>query len=65
MHFALASMTVKYVIKSFLTHGIIQLIGRPNPTLKMILKGVDKCAEAIPTNQPKDHLYLTKMKPNS
>ena len=61
MNAAFATMTVEDVVKSFPTHDIVALTGRPTYlTLKPILKGIDKCAEAIPTNQPKGHLYLTK-----
>ena len=52
--------TVDDMMKSFPTHSIVPVEGRPTyRTLKPIFKSVDKCAESIPSNQPKGHLYLT------
>ena len=52
--------TVDDMIKSFPTHNIVSLEGRPTyRTLNPILKSLDRCAEAIPSQQQKGHLYLT------
>ena len=52
--------TVDDMIKSFPTHNKVSLEGRATyRTLKKILKSLDRCAEAIPSQQQKGHLYLT------
>ena len=52
--------TVDDMMKLFPTHSIVPIEGRPTyQTLKPMFKSVNKCAESIPSNQPKGHLYLT------
>ena len=51
--------TVDEVIKSFPTHNIEEIIGRPTyKQLKKMFKGLKKCAAAIPSTQRKGHFYL-------
>ena len=54
------SATVDDIIKSFPTHNIKAIEGRPSyRTLKPLIKELQKCSEAIPSTQKKGHLYLT------
>ena len=60
-HTAFALMTVEDIVKSFPTHEIEKIEGRPTyAILKPLIKGLNECAEVIPTSQPRGHLYLLK-----
>ena len=51
--------TVEDVIKSFPSHDIQPIEGRPkHATLKPFEKELRKCAEAVPSHQEKGYLYL-------
>ena len=53
------SITVEEVSNSFPTHNIEVIKKRPTySTLKPMMKGLRKCAEAVPSTQKKGHLYL-------
>ena len=52
--------TVKDTVKSFPTHNIKPIKGRPTyHELKVLIKGLHSCSEAIPSHQAKGHLYMT------
>ena len=54
-----SKITVEAVVQSFPTHGIERIEHRPvYATLKPMLKGLRKCAEAIPSTQKNGHAYL-------
>ena len=51
------------MMKSFPTHNIVPIIGRPTyKVLKPLIKGLHTCAKAIPSQQVQGHLYLTTTK---
>ena len=54
-----AKITVDDIRKSFPTHKITKIEGRPTyATLKPMFRELRKCAESIPSTQKKGHLYL-------
>ena len=55
-----SATTVDEMIKSFPTHNIVPIEGRPTyREVKPLIKGINQCAQSVPSLQPKGHLYLT------